>query len=100
MELKVDSTSTSSRELAGPGLENPLGLETMPAVERLDEPARPAQDEESKPRYVFIDGLRGIAALLVSGVPLRHGTGCNSRGIPASDSDVRSLPHQKWLVRG
>ena len=66
MELKVNSMNTGVRELVRPGPENPpVGLETMPAVEPLDAPARAAQDEESKPRYVFIDGLRGIAALLV-----------------------------------
>jgi peptidoglycan/LPS O-acetylase OafA/YrhL len=53
-------------EFTGRGPGNPLvGVETVPALEPRDEPARAAKDEESKPRYVFIDGLRGIAALLV-----------------------------------
>ncbi len=62
----IDRMKKSVHEFAGPGLENsPVGLETPPPVEPRDEPARSAQAEESKTRYVFIDGLRGIAALLV-----------------------------------
>jgi peptidoglycan/LPS O-acetylase OafA/YrhL len=53
-------------EFAGPGPGTPpVRLETPPSFEPRDEPARAAQAEESKTRYVFIDGLRGIAAFLV-----------------------------------